>query len=802
MLENRLILTATIGYIIGILMGLYCKISIVLFYVIIYMICLFCIPKKKPKKFKLFSCRRYFRYMKILFTKKVVIIIICFSIISNSIVLFQNYQYDNLYQNLYGKDVNIYGVVCEKTNKRYKLKVMNSKYRNTYLYIIINNKKCNIEYGDEVFINGVLIKPAQNRNYKGFNYRNYLKTQKIYGTIKVSKYKIYSKRRLNLILQFTNQLAIKIKEKIHNLDIGDDGKSILEGIFIGDKSNISDDIIEDFSKSNISYLLAISGMHISYIILVTTLIFNKIIGKHGSKVITSIIIVIYMGIVKFTPSVVRAGITSIISINSKFFYKRNDVFQSFSLSLLIVLLYNPFLIYNMGLILSFAGYLGIVMWNPLLKSILKKYIDKCYLKSIRKNKVFLKKIIQLVNTKWSQSLQDIIIITISANIMVAPIILIVLNKINITNLCICIISNFFIGPIVVLGLILIFFKFKILEVILDVLLKVLIYISSLGSKLPFYQIYFYTPNIVWLEFYYSIIFFIYFMLKIELEKNPNMFYRRIKNIYHFVKFKLKINKKRIISCVLVLNIFILFLGNIPKNLKIYFVDVGQGDCSLIQTSTNKNILIDGGGSASDDFDVGKKILIPYLLDRKIPNIDYVIISHFDTDHVGGLLTVMEELKVDTAVISKQQEKCPNLDRFKEIVKEKNIKVILVEKGDILKIDKDLYFDILWPNNSNPVTENVLNNNSIVCKLHYRNFSMLFTGDIEEIAEKQILREYSNNLQVLNSTILKVAHHGSKTSSTQELLDVVKPKVAIIGVGVNNKFGHPSDDVIKKLENIR
>ena len=105
-------------------------------------------------------------------------------------------------------------------------------------------------------------------------------------------------------------------------------------------------------------------------------------------------------------------------------------------------------------------------------------------------------------------------------------------------------------------------------------------------------------------------------------------------------------------------------------------------------------------------------------------------------------------------------------------------------------------------NSGPINENVLNNNSIVCKLCYKNFSMLFTGDIEEIAEKRILQEYKDNLQLLNSTILKVAHHGSKTSSTKEFINVVKPKVALIGVGKNNKFGHPNEDVIKRLENIR
>ena len=159
---------------------------------------------------------------------------------------------------------------------------------------------------------------------------------------------------------------------------------------------------------------------------------------------------------------------------------------------------------------------------------------------------------------------------------------------------------------------------------------------------------------------------------------------------------------------------------------------------------------------------------------------------------------MEELKVSTIFISKQGELSENFEKFKQIINKKKINVIVVDKGDCLKIEDNLYFDILWPNKSNLMKENVLNNNSIVCKLRFTNFSMLCTGDIEEIAEKQILREYKNNLNVLNSDILKVGHHGSKTSSTEEFIRVVKPELALIGVGENNKFGHPNKEVVERL----
>ncbi len=161
---------------------------------------------------------------------------------------------------------------------------------------------------------------------------------------------------------------------------------------------------------------------------------------------------------------------------------------------------------------------------------------------------------------------------------------------------------------------------------------------------------------------------------------------------------------------------------------------------------------------------------------------------------------MKELKVRQVIISKQGEFSENYQKFKDIVKQKKISVKIVEKNDKIIIENDLYFDILWPDNEKFISENILNNNSIVCKLHYKNYTMLFTGDIEEVAEKQILKEYKNNLKVLNSNVLKVAHHGSKTSSIQDFIKVVKPKIALIGVGEDNKFGHPNDDVIKRLKN--
>lgn len=165
----------------------------------------------------------------------------------------------------------------------------------------------------------------------------------------------------------------------------------------------------------------------------------------------------------------------------------------------------------------------------------------------------------------------------------------------------------------------------------------------------------------------------------------------------------------------------------------------------------------------------------------------------------GLLTIMKELKVKKVIISKQKEDSANFQEFLKIVKDKGIKVQLVKASDRVNFESNLYMDILWPTEKLEIEENALNNNSIVAKLVYKNFSMLFTGDIEEIAEREIVKKYNSG--ILKSTVLKVAHHGSKTSSIQEFLEVVKPKYALIGVGKNNNFGHPSNFVIQSLNDL-
>ena len=334
---------------------------------------------------------------------------------------------------------------------------------------------------------------------------------------------------------------------------------------------------------------------------------------------------------------------------------------------------------------------------------------------------------------------------------------------------------------------------KIFAILEEFLVKIILEISKICSVLPFSKILVVTPSFWQIILYYVVISFVVLY-----------FY---KNKIKFLKFILETKYKKIIKdnykkivpfCLIIIaciNVFKIF----PQNLKIYFVDVGQGDCSVIKSPYGKNIIIDGGNN--QDYDYGENVVVPYLLDRKIKKIDFLLVSHFDSDHCGGLFAVLNNIKVENVIIGKQAEAYENCTKFLNLAREKNVNVISVRDGDSVKIDKNTYFQILWPDTENMVNDNGINNNSMLAKLVYGKFSMLFTGDIEEKAEQKIIEKYKNS-DILNCNILKVAHHGSKSSSIQEILDEIKPQIAVIGVGSNNTYGHPNKDVISRIEAMR
>lgn len=802
-MKERPILIAVIGYMIGILWGLYFNFSVALLYIFIAAIYFISKTFLSKNKWNILSPRRYIRYIKIFFNRKSIYLIVIISIISNLIVNFQNEKYENVYKD--GEQLTLIAVVdSNKEEKEYKYTYkIKTEYKDTNLILSVNkNKDIELEYGDKILIKGKFVEPSEAKNYGGFDYKEYLKSIKIHGTFKADNIEILAKNSSNPILTFANNSNLKIKENINKL-IPEKYSAIFTGLILGDTSKVQEEINDDFKIANISHVLAISGIHITYIVIGIELLLKKGFGKRKTRIITIIILVMYMFITGFAPSVVRASIMGIIMLISKLIHRKNDIWTSISLSLLILLIYNPFLILNVGLQLSYLGTIGIVCFN------------KNVYNFLRKLKIRNKKIRYKINRKillFMDKIKEILSVTLSAQIVILSILLFNFNILGIYFFISNILVSVIIGPIIIVGFVCILLSFisikiaNLLSIFMSVGIQILISISEI-SHLPFSKIYIPTLKVWQIVIYYICVIVINRIYIAFNLKEPDFTSIRIRNLVALLKFKFRQNRKKILKVLIVFVSLIFILNIIPQKLKIHFVDVGQGDCTFITTPQNKTILIDGGGSMSEEYDVGKSTLLPYILDRGYTKLDYVFISHFDQDHVGGILTILEELRVGQVYISKQEQDSENYQKFLKIVEDKKIKVKVLKQGDCLKIEKNLYFDNLWPIEEQ-IQENVLNNNAMVMKLRYGKFSMLFTGDIEEIAENKIIDFYegydkkNKGESVFKSDVLKVAHHGSKTSTTEKFLEKVNPKICLIGVGKNNMFGHPSEQVLDKLKDIK
>ena len=742
---DRPLCIATICYIIGIIMGLYLS-----SFGIVFLLCflLLIIAFKINKKICIY----------------ILIIIIGFSYIK-----FIDYSYEKDYGLVNSKENYIIEgiVVSDKRDKEYKevydldvkkidgIKIKKSK---KYLLNIKKSKDINIKFGDYIKINAKIELPSKARNYMGFDYKRYLKSKKIIATIlDVENVEILDVNKANTAENIFNSVRNNIKKIMYKL-LTKDARELVIGMMIGDKEELDANITENFKNSNLTHMLAVSGAHISYVILGLNLMLKKTSNRFR-KIFIICFLIFFVGVTDFTPSVQRASIMAILLLISTMLYRSQDTYTSIAFSGLVILIINPYSFFDVGFQLSFGGTIGIVlMYNNLIKRF-------------------------KTNGKLKDYIVSSVCVSVCANLIIIPIMAFNFNTVSLTFWISNLLAGPFLGVIIILGFCVYLLSFvifpvaKIISIPLKYLIYILLIIVKYCSKIPFSSITIRTPYIFEILIYYIVLYLVFNYAKIK------PYFKKLVVI--------------ILIAILIANSCI-HVQNHGKMI-IYFIDVGQGDSTLIRTAKNKTILIDGGGSENSSFDVGEKTLLPYLLDRKITVLDYVVISHFDTDHCGGILYLMEHLKVKNIIISKQGKESSNYNKFKNIVLDKGIYVIFVKKGDKIKIDNETYMDVLFPSN-NLISDNILNNNSIVTKICYNNFSILFTGDVEEIAENEICSQY-NTTNKLKANILKVAHNCSKTSSTAEFIKMVKPQIALIGVGEKNKFGHPNDRVIQRLKNM-
>ncbi len=637
-----------------------------------------------------------------------------------------NYKKSNLELIGYIKDYSVLGNHLKLIVKG-KEKVLVNYYFNTKEEL----NSFNLKLGDLIKLTGTFEKPLNNRTFNLFNYKNYLLSKKIYWTFKASN--------ITKIKNNTNLLNLTKEKLISRINKLNYSSHYVQALILGDKTKLDPLVIESYQKNGVSHLLAISGSHISFFILIASFILKRF-RKLIKIFLLILILIFYLFLTSFPTSLLRAVFFYILILVNKEFklnFKNNEL-----LILLagILLLYNPYYIYDIGFLFSFIISFYLISFKDIFKT--KSKIKKLLLVSVVS---FLVSIPILINNFF-----EINFLTPIINLVYVPQFI------------------FLIFPLCFLVL---------LVPALDKVLYLLILLSEKTSKL--------CLKFNFLTFNFSkmgIIFFIIYFLLIT---------------YILIEIK-KSNFKKIIYLIIVLFIHynINYLNKYPI---ITFLDVGQGDSTLIQLPFNKgSILVDTGGIVNFNkedwkkqkpYSIGLNTIIPYMKSVGVKKLNYLILTHGDFDHVGEAINIMNNFKVSNIILNSAWINDLEQAIIDEAQKLK-INYYFFNKNKLKIKDKVLYF----LNKKNIKNEN---EDSLIVYTKLNNYHILLLGDAGIETENFLMEEY--NLPKMD--ILKVGHHGSKNSSSINFLKVTEPKYSFISVGLNNRFNHPHFEVINNLKKV-
>ena len=569
-----------------------------------------------------------------------------------------------------------------------------------------------INLGDKVKIKGTLKLPSKNTVPNLFNYRKYLNNNNIYYILTASEItKI--KNNTKILTHYKNKLQKYInRKKAH---------TYLNIFILSNKNDLDKEVLNSYQANGLSHLFSISGMHITLLLGTILKLLDKVsYNRYYKYIFLIIILIIYMYLTDFTPSILRSGIMFILLTLNKLFNFKIKTKNIIMLTFIIIVLINPYYIYNLGFQLSYLISFYLIIFAHIINKH-KNYFKKLFITSLIS---FLVSFPIIISNYYQVNLLSILI-----NLLFVPII------------------SYIVLPLAFITLILPTDSLLILTMdILEGISLSLTNINYLLLELP-------KPSIYLIIIYYAII------------------------------TLLLINKKCFIS--LLTTIFIHKISiNFNPNMEILFLDVSQGDSILLHYPHNKyNILIDTGGNYN--YEISKNIIIPYLKSKGINKIDYLILTHGDYDHMGESINLIENFKVEKVIF--------NCGEFNDLEKEL-IKVLEKKKIKYYSCIKELNIDnskLYFLQTKEYDNEN---DNSSVIYFNYYNYKFLFMGDASTEREKDILEKY--NLKDVD--FLKVGHHGSNTSSSEEFINSINPKYSLISVGKNNRYGHPNKEVLDTL----
>lgn len=660
------------------------------------------------------------------------------------------------------------------------------------------------EHVDELVGRAVQVKgkaelPACRRNPGCFDYRLYLKSKKIDVLLRASGRITVSPQVKAPFVHEVAQLRQRFSEGIRKR-MPEEEAGLFIAMLFGDRTLLEDELYDSFRKNGISHVLAVSGLHVG---LVFTWM-NRAMGKRKSvcyALISSVVLLFYGALAFFSPSVVRAVIMILLRTAAGLLHRRYDMTCGAAAAGLFMLVTNPYLLFHAGFQLSFLAIFSLAVLLPRFEMLLRRRTKP--LPAALASPVLTMIAVQgamapvtaylFQYVSWIGLVVNLPVLAMAG--LLIPCGMMLLLVYGASGLGTCLAYLPLVGGLLQIGVENVFSLLeKMGTVSAELLLKGMILLSRFFSSLKIGGRWVVSPDLGLVLFFLVCLFFLSSEgFQILCRKGSFSTVRRIFITVGVSSLLLSLCAPQLAGYGLA--------GNRPE---FVFVDVGQGDCLHIRTPSGKNVLIDGGGSLN--YEVGKKTLLPYLLKNGVSHIDLAIATHLHQDHFGGLAELSKEIPVDKLGTYRANELRPEAITGKSGVSAEHI--VYLAAGDRIKLDEDAFIEVLYPF---PQTETVYremiaeeadeNRSSLLLKVTIKGFSVLMTGDMGFPGEEDVMKSYEakeGETDPLQVSVLKIGHHGSRSSTGDAFLKRVSPKAAVIQVGKNN-FGHPSPSVIVKCQ---
>ena len=648
-----------------------------------------------------------------------------------------------------------------------------------------------LRYGKHLTLTGMLRQPDTQRNPGGFDYRAYLARQNVSGII-------YHQGLLNIgeqsgfpPLRWIETLRLQTERIIDNAYSGLETPptnalhaKLLKGILLGKRSDVPSETLDIFRNSGTFHVLAVSGLHVGLVAMFCYLGLSTFrrIPKKAVYLLTILAVLIYACLVGFRPSVFRASLMAILFLFGKIIDRETDIFNILAVAALALLFINPMQLWDVGFQLSFVAVASIVYLVPKME----KPFRKLWESAESDNVSFFQKF-KNTAVKW---LVLSYLVTFAAQLGTGPLIAFHFYRAYPLGIIVGPFAVGLVSLIVGVGIVSVCVGFiwlplaKLLALLNHAI--IFIFLKLIGIFGQEWGIIKLAPPTLGLIVVYIAVCI---------------------GITHWRY----VYKQRRVASLIGLSVIAIWVWDSAchekgRLLEVITLDVGQGDAAIVRFPDGRTMLIDGGIQRSYydekrqrevEYDVGERIIEPYLDAHGIRKLDLVMLTHPDIDHGGGLAHILQNYNVKQILgIPDMQLESQIHQRLRSIAKARGIPYSFPYKGQV-ELTPTATLNLLHPIDaaSTDLMDTDKNDDSLVVKLSYGEVDILFTGDIESKAETRLIA----SRQDLRAEIIKVPHHGSRTSSSARFLDAVQPRYAVFSLGKGNRFQFPHADVVARYQ---